>query len=76
MDSDIYLWGSKDEAKELAIPVDFKWEQGKKYIYTIKFTAKGHAGFDPGDGSDVLIPIEFSVKVDDFGSVTDNSVNL
>lgn len=75
-DSDIYLWGSKDEAKELAIPVDFKWEQGKKYIYTIKFTAKGHAGFDPGDGSDVLIPIEFSVKVDDFGSVTDNSVDL
>lgn len=65
---DIYLWGSADEAAELAIPCEFNWLQGKKYIYTISFTTNGHAGYDPGDGSNVLIPIEFSVNVDDFGS--------
>ena len=72
---DVYLWGDKDNAKELLIPVKFKWEQGKKYIYTIKFTAKGHGGFDE-DGNDVLIPIQFDVTVDDFGSKSEQNVEI
>ena len=35
-DNDVYLWGSATEAKDLVVPVDFTWEQGKKYIYRNK----------------------------------------
>ena len=72
---DVYLWGSATEARELLIPVNFNWEQGKKYIYTIKFTKTGHAGYDP-DGNDVLIPIQFDVTVDDFGSKSEQNVEI
>lgn len=74
-DDDVYLWGTKDKAKELLIPVNFNWEQGKKYIYTIKFTKTGHAGYDE-EGNDVLIPIQFDVTVDDFGSATNQDVEI
>lgn len=74
-DDDVYLWGTKKEAKELLIPVNFNWEQGKKYIYTIKFTKTGHAGYDE-EGNDVLIPIQFDVTVDDFGSATNQDVEI
>lgn len=74
-DDDVYLWGTKDAAKELLIPVNFNWEQGKKYIYTIKFTKTGHAGYDE-DGNDVLIPIQFDVTVDDFGSKSEQNVEI
>lgn len=72
---DVYLWGTKDAAEELLIPVKFNWEQGKKYIYTIKFTKTGHAGYDK-DGNDVLIPIKFDVTVDDFGSKSEQNVEI
>lgn len=74
-DDDVYLWGDKDNAKELLIPVKFAWEQGKKYIYTIKFTKTGHAGYDE-EGNDVLIPIQFDVTVDDFGSAKNQDVEI
>ena len=74
-DDDVYLWGNATEARELLIPVNFNWEQGKKYIYTIKFTKTGHAGYDE-DGNDVLIPIQFDVTVDDFGSKSEQSVEI
>ena len=74
-DDDVYLWGTKDAAEELLIPVNFNWEQGKKYIYTIKFTKTGHAGYDK-DGNDVLIPIQFDVTVDDFGSKSEQNVEI
>ena len=68
---DVYLWGSAGEAKDLVVPVDFTWEQGKKYIYRINFSKLGHGGYNPEDGHEVLVPIQLSVKVDDFAEVTD-----
>ena len=72
-DDDVYLWGDNStgtwKAKELAIPVAFNWEQGKKYIYTLVF-GEGNGGYEP-DPDDptpdpVLVPITFTVTVDDF----------
>ena len=74
-DDDVYLWGTEKAARELFIPVNFVWEQGKKYIYTIKFTQTGHAGFDE-NGNKVLIPIQFDVTVDDFGSKTETETDV
>lgn len=70
-ENDIYLWGSKNKAEYLVVPVDFTWEQGKKYIYRINFSKLGHGGYNPEDGKEVLVPIQLSVKVDDFAEVTD-----
>lgn len=70
---DVYLWGDNStgawQPKELAIPVAFSWEQGKKYIYTLVF-GEGNGGYEP-DPDDptpdpVLVPITFTVTVDDF----------
>lgn len=50
------------------LPVDIKWEEGKKYIYTFKFTTDGNGGYtpDPDDPQEVLTPITYTVTVDDF----------
>ena len=74
-DNDVYLWGSATEAKDLVVPVDFTWEQGKKYIYRINFSKTGHGGYDPGTGDEVLVPIQLSVTVDDFAKVTDTNLS-
>ena len=68
-DDDVYLWGAANAPKKLAIPVAFNWEQGKKYIYTLVF-GEGNGGYEP-DPEDptpdpVLVPITFTVSVDDF----------
>ena len=60
---------------DIYIPVDIKWEVGKKYIYTFVFSEKGHAGYDE-KGNDVLIPIEFNVTVDDFADAKNNDINI
>ncbi len=80
-DNDVYLWGDKDNYKAIAIPVNqneaaYTWEQGKKYIYTFNFTTNGHGGFDPDSGEDVLIPISFTVTVDDFTEVSAGTVDI
>ena len=72
-DDDVYLWGDNStgtwQAKELAIPVAFNWEQGKKYIYTLVF-GEGNGGYEPEPDDPtpdpVLVPITFTVTVDDF----------
>ena len=74
-DNDVYLWGSKTAAKELAIPFAANWEQGKKYVYTFNFTKGGHGGYDPDDSKNVLIPISFTVTVDDFAKGVDANVD-
>lgn len=74
-DDDVYLWGSAGEAKDLVVPVDFTWEQGKKYIYKINFSKTGHGGYDPDHGTEVLVPIQLSVTVDDFAKVTDTNLS-
>lgn len=71
----VCLWGEESEGKyttkELAIPVKFAWEEGKKYTYTLVF-GNGNGGYNPDpDGPDpdpepVLVPISFEVTVDEF----------
>ena len=82
--SDVLLWGtdktsmSATGAKDIAIPAPAtKWEPGKRYVYTFKFTKTGEGGADPSTGKDVLIPITLEIKVDDFvnGGV-DDPVNM
>lgn len=62
--------------REVAIPVAINWEQGKRYTYTLVFG--DGAGYipptdtDPGDevdlgnGDNVLRPISYDVKVDEY----------
>ena len=77
--TDVCLWGTDaGDYKELAIPVSFKFEQGKKYIYTFVF-GTGNGGYDPEPTdptkpSPVLVPITFNVTVDDFIEVLDQDV--
>ncbi|MDO5395240.1 MAG: fimbrillin family protein [Bacteroidales bacterium] len=65
------LWPAKNVEggfAQVAIPLtapDGKWMQGKKYIYTLKFG--NGAGWTPGtDPEPVLVPVEFTVTVDEF----------
>lgn len=76
---DVCLWGEPEPqgsgwtTKELAIPVAFDWQQGKKYVYTLVF-GKGNGGYDPDPEPDpdpenpdpVLVPITFEITVEDF----------
>lgn len=77
--NDVILWGAttgEGESMEfngkpanVLLPVDFNWEEGKKYTYTFVF-GNGNGGFDP-DPNDptpdpVLVPITFNVTVDEF----------
>lgn len=76
-DGDVCLWGEQQgstwNTKELAIPVAFDWEQGKKYVYTLVF-GEGNGGYDPDPDPDpdpedpdpVLVPITFEIEVDEF----------
>lgn len=82
---DVYLWADKTndnvKTKAIAIPVNqtaaaYTWKQGKKYIYTFNFTTNGHGGFDPSTGEDVLIPISFTVTVDDFTEVNAGNIDI
>ena len=57
------------------IPVSFTWKPGKRYIYTIVF-GKNNGGTDGGNkdnpepGKDpVLLPIDYTVTVDDFDRI-------
>lgn len=76
-DGDVCLWGEQQGSgwatKELAIPVAFDWQQGKKYVYTLVF-GEGNGGYDPDPDPDpdpedpdpVLVPITFEIFVDEF----------
>ena len=65
----VCLWGTDEgegkwSTKELAIPVKFYWEEGKKYTYTLVF-GNGNGGYNP-DPDPVLVPISFEITVDEF----------
>lgn len=75
-DGDVCLWGEQQgstwNTKELAIPVAFDWQQGKKYVYTLVF-GEGNGGYnpdpedpDPENPEPVLVPIKFEIEVDEF----------
>lgn len=82
---DVCLWGEPQGSgwatKELAIPVAFDWEQGKKYVYTLVF-GEGNGGYDPDPEPDpdpedpvpVLVPITFEITVDDFELVNGGKI--
>ena len=84
-DGDVCLWGEKNAdtgkwgTKELAIPVAFNWEQGKKYVYTFVF-GEGNGGYDPDPDPDpenpepVLVPIKFEIFVDEFVPVNGGEI--
>ena len=62
--SGVVLWdGTQDIA--VALPAGTKWEQGKRYVYTFRFTTDGNGGTDPS-GNPVFTPITLDVTVDDF----------
>ena len=74
--TDVVLWGEsvhKDIA--VCIPASTVWEQGKRYVYTFKFTTTGNGGIDD-NGDPVLTPIQLSVTVDDFSKGTDTTVDM
>lgn len=73
--NEVQLWGDT-KTKAVAIPVTINWKPGRKYIYTFTFGKATTGGFDPTTGEDVLIPISFDVKVDDFFDVTDTPVAM
>lgn len=84
-DGDVCLWGEPQGSgwttKELAIPVAFEWEQGKKYVYTLVF-GEGNGGYDPDPDPDpdpedpdpVLVPITFEIDVDEFDPVNGGEI--
>lgn len=60
----------------VCIPSNTKWEQGKRYVYTFKFTKDGNGGIDT-EGKPVFTPITLSVTVDDFANGgVDDPVNM
>lgn len=69
-EDEVTLWPETGESAPVAIPVSaITWEQGKKYIYTFIFGEGG--GYVPPTEDDdepepVLVPISFTVTVDDF----------
>lgn len=87
---EVLLWPKKEEYREVAIPVaDITWKQGKKYVYTFIFGEGG--GYvppvdpedpdpeepDPEDpGDPVLVPITFTVTVDDFQNGDEFDVDM
>lgn len=74
--ADLLLWGTDaNTTKPVYIPIGAAWEPGKKYIYTFKFGSNTTGGYDD-KGDPVLIPISFTVSVDDFAEVTETGVPM
>ena len=82
--NDVCLWGKPQGSgwttKELAIPVAFDWQQGKKYVYTLVF-GEGNGGYnpdpedpDPENPEPVLVPIKFEIEVDEFVPVNGGEI--
>ncbi len=81
-ETDVCLWG-EEKAEYVFIPAAITWSPGKKYIYTFHF-GEGNGGFepDPEDPNNpdpdtpVLVPIEYTITVDDFDIVSDATVDV
>lgn len=62
------------------VPIDTNWEPGKKYVYTLNYSAAGLGMVDPEDGAvpgDDIIPespvkLWFTVTVSDWEEVAEN----
>ena len=73
---DVYIYSDNGKTKYLALPLNVDWKPGKKYIYTINFNGKNGGGYDPSTGEEVLVPIEFTVTVDDFADAKNKDTNI
>ena len=79
-EDEVTLWPAEGESAKVAIPVSaITWEQGKKYIYTFIFGEGG--GYVPPTEDDdepepVLVPISFTVTVDDFIPADEINVDM
>lgn len=63
--SNTLLWPATDAYAEVAVPLaETTWAQGTKYTYTFIFGEGG--GYNPDDGKPVLVPIKYTVTVDEF----------
>lgn len=71
--TDVYLYGNATSYDDVYVPVDIDWEQGKKYIYTFVFD--NGAGYNP-EGDPVLVPIKFTVTVDEFQSANEIEIEM
>ena len=65
-DTDVKLYSG-----DAIISARFKWECGKKYIYTFVF-GDGSCGQTP-DGDPVLVPVRYQTEVEDFETVPDTN---
>jgi len=78
-DTNVCLWGADatdNRGKDVAIPFNTNWEQGKKYIYTFVF-GDGNGGYDPDEpNTPVLLPVTFDVTVDDFVNGGNTNVDM
>ncbi|MCD8208930.1 MAG: leucine-rich repeat protein [Bacteroidales bacterium] len=78
------IWPTESEADangygEIAVPVDIAWEEGWRYTYTIIF-GDGLGYYPPDDengepGDPVLVPITFTVSVDEFQVAEDTDLS-
>ena len=72
-ESDGYAWA--------CVPIDTNWEPGKKYVYTLNYSAAGLGMVDPEDGAvpgEDIIPesplkLWFNVTVSDWEEVAENT---
>lgn len=69
--TDVKLW----DDKEIYIPVSGTWDEGLKYIYTLVF-GDGNGGWDPHGPKPVLVPITFTVTVDEFIPVSGGNQDI
>lgn len=69
LSKNVLLWG---DDKDIYIPVSGTWNEGMKYVYTLVF-GDGNGGWDPDGPKPVLVPITFTVSVDEFIPVSSTS---
>jgi hypothetical protein len=68
---DIELWNTATSGKQVYVPANVSWEQGRKYTYTFIFDNDGTGGKD-GDGDDPTKPVLFKVT---YNTTVDNWVD-
>lgn len=58
----VYLVGSESSYGTTYIPITTNWQSGKRYVYTLDFAGGGYKD----DGTPMLKPIKYTVKVTDW----------